>query len=65
MTSPAAPLRAWPYWLTLTFMPLVVFAADPGVLFLLFPVLSGAIALVAIAALFHRYSGHDYPQGPN
>ena len=45
--------------------PLVVFAADPGVLFLLFPVLSGAIALVAIAALFHRYSGHDYPQGPN
>lgn len=44
--------------------PLVVFAADPGILFLLFPVLSGAIALVAIAALFHHFSGHDYPHGP-
>ncbi|OED50279.1 hypothetical protein AB838_02730 [Rhodobacteraceae bacterium (ex Bugula neritina AB1)] len=41
--------------------PLVVFAADPGISFLLFPVLTGALALVAIAAVFHRFSGHDYP----
>ncbi|NVK12882.1 MAG: HPP family protein [Rhodobacteraceae bacterium] len=41
--------------------PLVVFAADPGLSFLLFPVLTGAVALVAIAALFHRLSGQEYP----
>ncbi|WP_291728598.1 HPP family protein [Leisingera sp. F5] len=41
--------------------PLVVFAADPGLSFLLFPVLAGAVALVAIAALFHRLAGHEYP----
>lgn len=41
--------------------PLVVFATDPGVMFLLFPVLTGALALVVIATLFHRLSGHDYP----
>ena len=41
--------------------PLVVFATDPGISFLLFPVLTGAVALVAIAALFHRLSGHEYP----
>lgn len=41
--------------------PLVVFAADPGLSFLLFPVLTGAVALVAIAAVFHRLAGHEYP----
>ncbi|MCB1352817.1 MAG: HPP family protein [Rhodobacteraceae bacterium] len=41
--------------------PLVVFAADPGFHFLLFPVASGAVALVAIAAVFHRLSGTAYP----
>ncbi|WP_027259442.1 HPP family protein [Leisingera aquimarina] len=41
--------------------PLMVFAADPGFSFLLFPVLAGAVALVAIAALFHRLAGHEYP----
>mgnify|MGYP002333062392 FL=1 len=30
MTSAAAPLRAWPYWLTLTFVPLAGFAALTG-----------------------------------
>ena len=42
--------------------PLVVFAADPGFLFLIFPVISGAVLLVALAALFHRLSGTAYPQ---
>ena len=38
MTSPSAPLRAWPYWLTLTFVPLVVLAAlQGGWTFLLIP----------------------------
>ncbi len=41
--------------------PLVVFAADPGLSFLLFPVLTGAVALVVIAAVFHRFSGQEYP----
>lgn len=38
MTSAAAPLRAWPYWLTLTFVPLVAVAAlNGGWTFLLIP----------------------------
>ncbi|UWQ30020.1 HPP family protein [Leisingera sp. M523] len=41
--------------------PLVVFATDPGLSFLLFPVLTGAVALVVIAAVFHRLAGHEYP----
>ncbi len=44
--------------------PLVVFAADPGFLFLIFPVISGAVMLVALATLFHRLSGTAYPQHP-
>ncbi|KUJ81397.1 HPP family protein [Ruegeria profundi] len=43
--------------------PLVVFAADPGFLFLVFPVLSGSIVLVILASFFHRLSGQAYPQG--
>ncbi|MCP5366988.1 MAG: HPP family protein [Hyphomicrobiales bacterium] len=34
--------------------PVVVFLADPGWTFLLAPVLAGAVALVAVAALYHR-----------
>jgi CBS-domain-containing membrane protein len=41
--------------------PLVVFAADPGWHYLFFPVLSGAVALVLIASLYHRASGTAYP----
>jgi CBS-domain-containing membrane protein len=41
--------------------PLVVFAADPDFSFLVFPVLSGASALVAVATLFHRVSGTTFP----
>jgi CBS-domain-containing membrane protein len=41
--------------------PLVVFAADPGVFFLIAPVLVGAVLLVALATLFHRFSGSLYP----
>jgi CBS-domain-containing membrane protein len=41
--------------------PLVVFATDPGFGFLLFPVLSGAIVLAAVATLFHKSSGTAYP----
>lgn len=30
MTIPNAPLRAWPYWLTLTFVPLLILAISQG-----------------------------------
>lgn len=41
--------------------PLVVFALDPGFGFLVAPVLVGAVALVAMATLYHRLSGATYP----
>lgn len=41
--------------------PLLVFASDPGWGFLGMPVGVGAVALVAIAALFHRFTGTAYP----
>jgi CBS-domain-containing membrane protein len=41
--------------------PLVVFATDPDFGFLLFPVLSGACVLVAVAMLFHKVSGTTFP----
>ncbi len=41
--------------------PLVVFAADPGIFFLIAPVLVGAVLLVALATAFHRFSGSLYP----
>lgn len=41
--------------------PLIVFATDPGIGFLVLPVLSGACALVLLATLFHRSSGTPYP----
>lgn len=43
--------------------PLVVFAADPGFGFLFAPVMSGSVALVVIALLFHRLNGTAYPAG--
>lgn len=43
--------------------PLVVFTANPDFSFLLFPVLSGTLALVVIAIVFHRLSGTAYPAG--
>lgn len=44
--------------------PLVVFASDPGLGFLLFPVISGAAVLVAVAVLYHRVTGGRYPVRP-
>ncbi len=44
--------------------PLVVFAADPGFSFLFLPVLSGAVVLVAVAALFHKSNDTVYPLRP-
>jgi CBS-domain-containing membrane protein len=41
--------------------PIVVFAADPGWQYLVFPVLCGALCLVFIASLYHRVSGKLYP----
>jgi CBS-domain-containing membrane protein len=41
--------------------PLVVFAADPGLVYLLSPVLSGSLLLVAIATAYHRTTGTVYP----
>jgi CBS-domain-containing membrane protein len=41
--------------------PLVIFAADPDVMFLFFPTLSGAIILVTAAVLYHRSAGVTYP----
>lgn len=43
--------------------PLVVFSTDPGFGFLFAPVLSGSVALVVIALLFHRLNGTTYPAG--
>ena len=42
--------------------PLVVFAANPGFEYLLFPVLTGSCLLVGIAAIFHKASGTLYPR---
>lgn len=41
--------------------PIVVFAADPGWHYLLFPVLSGALCLVIIGSLYHRANRMPYP----
>lgn len=41
--------------------PLLVFASDPGWSFLGMPVAVGALAMVIIAALFHRFTGTTYP----
>lgn len=41
--------------------PLVVFASDPGFEFLLFPVLTGSLILVAVGTLFHRFAKVEYP----
>lgn len=43
--------------------PLVVFSTDPGFGFLLFPVLTGAIALVCVATAFHKLTRTAYPTG--
>ena len=43
--------------------PLVVFASHPDLTFLLFPVLTGAAGLVALATVYHRLRGHAYPVG--
>jgi CBS-domain-containing membrane protein len=45
--------------------PLVVFVSDPDLAFLLFPTLSGAVILVAVAALYHRSTGTAYPLRPS
>src|SRR5690606_14950066 len=41
--------------------PPVVSVADPGLSFLLAPVLAGTVLLVAVATGFHRFSGTIYP----
>ncbi|WP_339109384.1 HPP family protein [Thioclava sp. GXIMD4216] len=41
--------------------PLIVFATDPGFMFLLTPVLLGAVSLVGIAIVFHKLQGVAYP----
>ncbi len=44
--------------------PLVIFAAEPGLDFLLFPVASGAVILVFVAIAFHKFSSLQYPVRP-
>ncbi|MCC6736075.1 MAG: HPP family protein [Bauldia sp.] len=44
--------------------PLVVFTADPGVSFLIAPVLVGAALLVLVATVFNRFAGSTYPLAP-
>ncbi len=44
--------------------PLIVFQADPGIEFLISPVLIGSLSLVAIASLYHRATGVTYPVRP-
>ncbi|CUK19625.1 HPP family protein [Ruegeria denitrificans] len=41
--------------------PLVIFVAQPGFDFLLFPVTAGAVLLVLVAIAFHRMNGVAYP----
>jgi CBS-domain-containing membrane protein len=41
--------------------PIVVFALNAKLSFLIAPVLVGAVALVAMATLFHRLTGATYP----
>ncbi|MEM9602868.1 MAG: HPP family protein [Pseudomonadota bacterium] len=41
--------------------PIVVSLLDPGWLFVLVPVLLGAVALVLIGVAFHRVTGKPYP----
>ncbi len=41
--------------------PLVVFAIDPGLGFLIFPVLLGSVIMVAAATIYHRFSATKYP----
>ncbi len=41
--------------------PLVIFAITPGPLFVVFPVLLGAVILVAVATGYHRATGTTYP----
>ncbi len=40
---------------------LVSYASGHSALFLAFPILSGAVALVFFATLYHRITGHGYP----
>lgn len=44
--------------------PLVIFAITPGPLFVLFPVVFGALILVAVATAYHRTTGTTYPIQP-
>ncbi|GAA6209620.1 HPP family protein [Cognatishimia sp. WU-CL00825] len=44
--------------------PIVVFASDPNWLFLLFPVLTGAVLLVVIGLLYNRLNKIPYPVFP-
>jgi CBS-domain-containing membrane protein len=41
--------------------PLAVFASDPTFGFLLVPVLAGSVILVALAIIYHRINGVEYP----
>jgi CBS-domain-containing membrane protein len=41
--------------------PLVIFAANPGFSFLVFPVLIGALLLVVFASRFHKAARINYP----
>lgn len=43
---------------------LVSYASGHSALFLAFPILSGAVALVFFATLYHRITGHTYPLKP-
>lgn len=42
--------------------PLVILALQPGWSFLILPVGLGAVALVAVAFAYHRFTGHVYPK---
>ncbi|MEQ8402019.1 MAG: HPP family protein [Silicimonas sp.] len=45
--------------------PLVVFADAPELHYLVFPVLTGSLVLVATATIYHRLTGANYPIGKN
>jgi len=41
--------------------PIVVISGNPDLWFVVFPVLTGSLILVATAVVYHRFTGSEYP----
>ena len=60
-----APLRAWPYWLSLTFVPLVILALDRGSWTIALIPLYGWALMPAIDLFVGRNLGNADPDTPD